>query len=137
MGPYPPKPQMGPLAPTAGAGGTTESMYQQRLAEIRAMTDPAQQQAALEALARDYEGESALAAAQMKYGADAAGAGGLDPMTTGGRFGTTVARNPLEHAAQGLRTYKGYKDMADARDTMKSGSSSKKQALLDMLRSAL
>jgi hypothetical protein len=137
MGPTAPRPQMGPPAPTAGAGGTTDSMYQQRLAQIRAMPEGPEKAAALEALARDYEGEESLASAQMKYGAQAAGGGGLDPLTTGGRFGTTVARSPLEHAAQGLRTYKGYKDMGEAKETMQGGSASKKQALLDMLRSAL
>ena len=101
------------------------------------MPDGPEKDAALTALARDYEGEATLASAQMNYGAEAAGAGGLDPMKTGGRFGTTVARSPLEHAAQSLRTYKGYKDMAEAKDTMKTGSASKQQALLDMLRSAL
>jgi hypothetical protein len=137
MGPMQPAPQMGPMPPAPGGGATSDSMYQQRLAQIKAMPPGPQQEAALMALSRDYEGEQTAARDQMKYGNEAAMKGGSDPMKTGGRFGTTVARNPLEHIADGLRTYKGYKDMGEAQDTMKTGSADKQKALLAMLRSAL
>ncbi len=115
----------------------SESIYQQRLAEISAMPDGPEKDAALAALARDYEGEADLAGAQMKYGNQAVEAGAPGVTQTGGRFGTTVAANPLEHIASGLRTYGGYKDMREAKDAMKSGSADKQKALLDMLSSAL
>lgn len=137
QGPMPPTIQQGPMPPAPGGGTPSASMYQQRLAQIKAMPPGPQQEAALAALSRDYEGEQTAARDQMKYGNEAAMKGGSDPMKTGGRFGTTVARNPLEHIADGLRTYKGYKDMKDAQATMKSGSTDKQQALLDMLRAAL
>jgi hypothetical protein len=127
-----------PVPGAPGGGAQTDSMYQQRLAQIKLMPPGSpQQEAALAALSRDYEGEQTAARDQMRYGNQAAMKGGSDPMKTGGRFGTTVARNPLEHIADGLRTYKGYKDMGEAQDTMKSGSTDKQKALLAMLRSAL
>lgn len=137
MGPQPPTPQMGPPPPTAGAGGTTDTMYQQRLAQIRAMPPGPQQEAALAALSRDYQGEQTAAQDQMRYANEAINQGQPGVTQTGGRFGTTVAANPLEHMAAGLRSYKGYKDMAESKETMKTGSADKQAALLAMLRSAL
>jgi hypothetical protein len=137
QGPMPPTMHQGPMPPAPGGGTQTESMYQQRLAQIKAMPPGPQQEAALMALSRDYEGEQTAARDQMRYGNEAAMQGGSDPMKTGGRFGTTVARNPLEHMADGLRTYKGYKDMSEAQDVMKSGSDDKQRALIAMLRAAL
>ncbi len=131
------QPQMSPV----GAGNTNPaiggSVYQQRLAQIKAMPPGPQQDAALAALARDYQGENDLASKQMDYAQEAIGAGTPEATQTGGRFGTTVAANPLQHLASGLRTYKGYKDMSEAQDTMKTGSKAKQEALMAMLRAGL
>lgn len=136
MGPPAPTPQMGPPAPAAG-GGMDQTMYQKRLAEIQAMPPGPEKDAALAALARDYEGEQSAAMAQQKIGAELMSMGAPKATQTGGRYGTTVAASPVEHLAAGLRTYKGGKDMKEAREMLSSGSKDKKQALLDMLRSAL
>lgn len=132
MGPPAPTPQMGPPAPSGG--GMDDTMYQRRLAEIQAMPPGPEKDAALAALARDYEGEQAAAQTQQKIGAEMVAMGAPQAIQTGGKYGTTVAANPLEHLAAGLRTFKGGRDMKEAREKFGELSQSKQKSLADLLR---
>ena len=137
MGPQPPTPQMGPPAPAAGGGGMDETMYQARLAQIQAMPPGPEKDAALAALAADYKGMQAANTQQMKIGADMASQGAPGVTQLGGKYATAVAANPLEHMAAGLRTYKGMKDMREAKESAGTLSKQKQKSLMDMLRAAL
>ncbi len=114
------------------------TIYQQRLAQIKAMPPGSpEQQAALAKLARDYQGEQAAAAQQSRQGMEMSGAQTPRGTQTGGRYGTYVAANPLEHLASGLRQYKGYKGMKKAEDKLEGLSKDKQAALIALLRSGL
>ncbi len=135
MGPPAPAPQMGPPAPApGGGGGMDQTMYQQRLAQIQAMPPGPEKDAALAALSADYEGQQTAAAQQMKLGADMASQGAPGVTQLGGKYATAVAANPLEHMAAGLRTYKGMKDMKEAKETTSGLSKQKQKGLMDLLR---
>lgn len=136
MGPQPPAPQMGPQPPAAG-GGMDQTIYQQRLAQIKAMPPGPEKEAALAALSADYAGQQAAATQQMNLGAEMASQGAPGVTQLGGKYATAVAANPLEHMAAGLRTYKGYKDMKEAKETAGGLSQQKQKSLMDLLRSAL
>ena len=132
---------MQPTAPAAPTGAPQPPMantiYQQRLAQIKAMPPGPQQEAALAKLARDYQGEQAAAAQQSRQGMEMSGAQTPRGTQTGGRYGTYVAANPLEHLATGLRQYKGYKGMEKAEDKLEGLSKDKQAALIALLRAGL
>ncbi len=109
-----------------------QSMYEAYLSQIEAMPDTPEKQKALAALVRSYKEEQAIAQNQSDFGAEAALMPGAQGTQTGGKYGTYVAANPLEHLASGLRTYKGYKDMGEARDNMKEMALEKQKALQAM-----
>ena len=135
--PAPMAPGMGPPPPQAGASGMDKTMYEMRLAQIKQMPPGPEQDAAIAALSADYAGMQSAAEDQQAFGAKAALMGSPDAIQTGGKYGTTVAANPLEHMAAGLRTYKGYKDMGDAQESMSDMSMQKQQALRDLLKAGL
>ena len=137
MGPQAPSPQMGPMPPQA-PGGIDETAKQKRIAEIRAMPPGSvQQQQAIDDFSRDYGGLQSAAQDQMRYANQAINQGQPEATRTGGRFGTTVAANPLAHIASGLRSYRGYKDMAEAKDTQKKNSEMQQRARAALLRAGL
>ena len=133
------QPMQTPQAPAAQApqGPMSNTIYQQRLMEIKSMPPGPQQEAALAKLARDYQGEQAAAARQSSQGMEMSGTPTPQGTQTGGRYGTYVAANPLQHLASGLRQYKGYKGMKKAEDKLEGLSKDKQAALIELLRAGL
>jgi hypothetical protein len=114
--------------------GQDNSILEMRKAEIQAMPPGPEQDAALAALVQDYEGELGAANRQQDIGMEMATMGQPQGMQAGGTY---VAANPLEHMAAGLRSFKGYRDMRDAKKAQKGISAGKQQALIDLLRSGI
>ena len=107
------------------------SIMEMREAEIMAMPPGPEKDAAWAELARDYEGELGGANRTQDFGAEMAMAPGAQGTNTGATY---VAASPLEHLATGLRTYKGFKDMKEARAEQKALSLAKQAALAKMMR---
>lgn len=125
-----------PVAPQAQQAPIQGSMYEQRLAQIRQLP-PDQQEAALQQLARDYEGEQGAASTMQTQGNAMATSGSPSGQQGTGRFGAYTAAHPLEHIASAVRQYKGNKDVKEAREVMKGISGDKQKALIEMLRAGL
>ena len=111
--------------------GQDNSILELYKAEIQAMPPGPEKDAALAALVRDYEGELGSANRQQDFGMEMATMGQPEGMQAGGTY---VAANPLEHMAAGLRSFKGYSDMNEAKQMQKTLSAAKQQAMMQMLR---
>jgi hypothetical protein len=107
------------------------SVMELRKAEIQAMPPGPEKDAALAELVRDYEGELGSANRQQDFGMEMATMGQPEGMQAGGTY---VAAHPLEHMAAGLRSFKGYRDMRDAKREQKSMSAAKQEAMMKLLR---
>ena len=136
MGPPAPGPApMGPPAPPmAGAQNPNQTMMEARRAQIMAMPEGPEKDAAIAALVADYQGLGAAAEDQQSFGAKAALMDMPEGVQTGGKYGTYVAASPLEHLAAGLRTYGGYKDMGQARDARQKLADEKQAAMVALLK---
>jgi len=129
----PPTPMPAPARPPVGAPGApvgAPGAQQQRMqAAMRtALKDPEQ----LARMSKDYQGQESIDAerlrrAQANY--DKPGAKGIQ---TGDIY---TAASPLAHLADGLRQYKGLKNMKEARDSHQGSTDDKSAALAAMLRS--
>ena len=102
-----------------GAGGGQPGMYEARMQQIQNMPPGPQKEAALAGLLRDYEGEQGRAEEQRSLGAEMMMSEAPQGTHTGGKYGTYVAANPLEHMASALRQYQGGKMIKDSREAGK------------------
>ena len=137
MGAAPPQaPQAPQTAPQAG-GQMDSTMWQAMYQKIQAMPESPQKAALLAKMARDYQGEQSAAETQQSQGFEMAMSPGAKGTHLGGKYSTYVAANPLEHIASGLRQYKGYKGMKEAREALGSLSKDKQQSIVDLLRAGL
>ena len=94
-----------------------ETMFQRRLQQIAQITDPEQQQQAIEALARDYPGRIADLQSQQGFGETMA----QTPMPRGrvagsasNPFSVYIGANPLESAAAGAQQFMGHRERRKA-----------------------
>lgn len=136
MGMGPPAPGPAPMGPP-GAGDMQKTMMEAYYAQIQGMPEGPEKSAALAALVKSYPELGGIAEDQQSFGAKAA----LMPMPegtqTGGKYGTYVAASPLEHMASGLRTYKGYKDMGEAKTAREELAMEKQAAMAALMKAGL
>ena len=120
-----------------GATQVDPSMYEQRRNQIAAMPPGAQKEAALAALLRDYQGQTAAAENDMARGQGMADTPMAQGQQLGGRYSTYVASSPLEHLATGLRQYQGNKQAKTAKEKLEELSTQQQQAREGLFRSGL
>lgn len=124
-------------APAAGGGMEwEETMFQKRLAQIRAMPEGEAKQAALQALAMDYPGRIQAIEQQQEMAKQMATA----PMpegklagSHGNPYSVYIGASPIGMAATAAGQFKGhrnYRDLKDQREKLLSKGEEQTQALL-------
>jgi hypothetical protein len=117
--------------------GQNDTVRTAMLSQLEAMPPGPERDAAVAQFVADYAGQEKMATQDRNFGEEMA----MSPMAqgtqTGGKYGTYVAASPLEHLASGLRQFKGFKDVKDARADQKASSAAKQKAMMDMLSAQL
>ena len=113
------------------------SMYEQRKNQVAAMPPGPQKEAAMAAILRDYQRETAEADAAMMRGQEMSDSPNAQGQQLGGRYSTYVASSPLEHLATGLRQYQGNKQAKTAKEKLEELSKQQQQAREGLFRSGL